>query len=370
MSVKISSKRNRSRRRNSLLSVINALLALVIVGLLVIGGLVFFGVQRFYADGPKQTEAVFIVERGASLASVAQKLEEGGLIFDRWTFQLGAIAKRKQRAIRAGEFRIAAYSSMADILKEITEGRPISYSITIPEGYTSWQVVEKINAAPNLVGKLNTIPPEGTLLPDTYSFERGDERQKIIDQMSAAMRTQLAKIWAGRAPNLPISTPRELVTLASIVEKETGVASERAMVAGVFINRLNKGMRLQSDPTIIYGITQGKGPLGRGLRRSEIEAKTPYNTYQIDGLPVGPIANPGVDALRAVANPAATKALYFVADGSGGHAFANSYAEHQRNVARWRKVEREQAKAAQLQAQKDAQTARDKLEAAQAKQGQ
>jgi len=370
MSAKTVSNGKRPRRSNAFLAMVNALLALIIIGLLVIGGLVVFGAQRFYADGPKSGQTAFMVERGASLASVAQKLEDDGLIADRWTFQLGAIAKRQQTAIRAGEFKIAAYSSMADILKEITQGRPISYSITIPEGYTSWQVVEKINAAPNLVGKIVDIPPEGSLLPDTYSFERGDKRQKILDQMSAAMQSQLAQIWAKRASDLPISTPKELVTLASIVEKETGVAAERPMVAGVFINRLNKGMRLQSDPTIIYGITQGKGPLSRGLRRSEIENKTPYNTYQIDGLPKGPIANPGVDALQAVANPAATKALYFVADGSGGHAFANSYAEHQRNVARWRQVEREQAKAAQLQAQKDAQTARDALEANQAKQGQ
>jgi len=370
MSVKTVNKKNRSRRRRSMLGVVNALLTLVVLALLLIGGLVAFGAQRFYSDGPKREETSFIVERGASLAGVAQKLENAGLIYDRWTFQFGAIAKSKQAAIRAGEFKIAAYSSMSDILKEITQGRPISYSITIPEGYTSWQVVERINATPNLVGKISDIPPEGTLLPDTYSFERGDERRKIVDQMIGAMRAQLTLIWAGRDQDLPISTPGELVTLASIVEKETGVAAERPLVAGVFINRLKRGMRLQSDPTIIYGITNGQAALGRGLRRSEIENKTPYNTYQIDGLPPGPIANPGIDALRAVANPAATKALYFVADGSGGHAFANSYAEHQRNVARWRQVEREQEKAAQLQAQKDAQAARDALEAAQAKPGQ
>jgi len=362
MSLKTLSKRNRQRLGGALLSVINALLTLVIIGLLVIGGVIAFGAQRFYADGPKSEQTAFIVERGASLASVAQKLENAKLISDRWTFQFGAMAQRQQSSIRAGEFKIAAYSSMADILKEITQGRPISYSITIPEGFTSWQVVEKLNKAPNLVGKIVDIPAEGSLLPDTYSFERGDERQKVLDQMSAAMRTQLAKIWAQREPDLPISSPGELVILASIVEKETGVASERALVARVFINRLNRGMRLQSDPTIIYGITNGKGQLSRGLRRSEIANKTPYNTYQIDGLPVGPITNPGVGALVAVARPAKSNALYFVADGSGGHAFANSYAEHQRNVARWRQVEREQAKAAQA--------AKDALEAGQAKQGQ
>ncbi|VAW15948.1 FIG004453: protein YceG like [hydrothermal vent metagenome] len=357
MSFKTGSKQNRRRRGSFLFGVINAILTLVVLAMLVIGGLVAFGAQRFYADGPKSEQSSFVVERGASLAGVAQKLENAGLIADRLTFQLAAMVQRKQSAIRAGEYNISPNASMADILKEITQGRPISYSLTIPEGFTSWQVVEKINATPNLIGKIVDIPPEGSLLPDTYSFERGDERQKLLDQMSAAMSSQLAQIWAGRAPDLPISSPGELVTLASIVEKETGVADERPMVAGVFINRLNRGMRLQSDPTIIYGITEGKATLSRGLRRSEIDAKTPYNTYQIDGLPVGPIANPGIDALQAVARPAKTDALYFVADGSGGHAFANSYAEHQRNVAAWRKVEREQAKAAQLQAQKDAQTA-------------
>ena len=360
-------KRTRSRRRHGLLDVFNAFLTLVVLGLVVVGGIVLFGSQRFYSEGPAAEDKVFLVERGAGLATIAQRLEFEDLIADRWTFQFGAMAQRKQTAIRAGEYNIVANSSMADILKEITEGRPISYAVTIPEGYTSWQVVERINAAANLVGEIEEIPPEGTLLPDTYSFERGAKRQDIIDQMAGALETQLAQIWEERAEGLPISTPEELLILASIVEKETGLADERPKVAGVFINRLNRGMRLQSDPTIIYGITNGEGTLGRGLRRSEIEASTPYNTYQIDGLPIGPIANPGVDSLRAVANPDETDALYFVADGTGGHAFANSYAEHQTNVARWRQVERERAQAAaEAEAQADAEAARDELEAEQA----
>ncbi len=370
MSTKNTRRRNRSRRRNSMLDVLNAFLTLVVLGLVIIGVLVALGAQRFYAEGPKSEDTVFLVERGAALATIAQKLENEKLVSDRWTFQFGTMAQRRQTAIRAGEYNIVANASMADILREITQGRPISYSLTIPEGYTSWQVVERLNAAPNLVGELSEVPPEGSLMPNTYSFERGNDRQDVLDQMSAAMDKQLAEIWSGRDEGLPISTPEELVILASIVEKETGVGSERAKVAGVFFNRLNKGMRLQSDPTIIYGITNGEGPLGRGLRRSEIEAKTPYNTYQIDALPPGPIANPGLETLRAVANPAPTDALYFVADGSGGHAFANTYAEHQRNVARWRRIEREREQAAQLQAEEEAAAARDALQAEQAQANQ
>ncbi len=359
--------RNRSRRRNGLLDVVNAFLTLVVLGLIIVAGVVLLGSQRFYSKGPVVEDRVFLVQRGASLSTIAQRLEAEGLVADRWTFQFGAMAQRKQAAIRAGEYNITANSSMADILKEITEGRPISYAVTIPEGYTSWQVVERINAAPNLVGEITEIPPEGSLLPDTYSFERGANRQDIIEQMTGALEKQLAEIWDNRADDLPISTPEELLILASIVEKETGLAAERPKVAGVFINRLNRGMRLQSDPTIIYGITNGEGTLGRGLRRSEIDASTPYNTYQIDGLPIGPIANPGVESLRAVANPEVTDALYFVADGTGGHAFANTYAEHQANVARWRQIEREQAQAAaEAEDEEDAEAARDELEAQQA----
>lgn len=359
--------KKRRRSRNSFLDFLNAMLTLVVLGLIVGGGLLFFGAQRFYADGPLVQDEVFLVQRGANLGSIASSLETANLISDRWTFQAGAMAQRKQSAIRAGEYRIVANASMADILKEITEGRAVTYSVTIPEGFTSWQAVQRINAASNLVGEITKIPPEGSLLPNTYNFERDSDRQAILDQMSATLETEVAQIWADRAEDLPIASPEEMIILASIVEKETGIADERPQVAAVFINRLNRGMRLQSDPTIIYGITNGEGPLGRGLRRSEIEAQNPYNTYQIDGLPPGPIANPGIEALRAVANPATTDALYFVADGTGGHAFANTYAQHQDNVARWRLIERERADAAaQAEALAEAEAARDALEAEQA----
>ncbi len=354
--------RKKRRSRNGFLEIVNALLTLVVLGLLVAGGILFFATQRYYADGPMNEDTVFLVEKGIGLGAVANRLEAANLISDRWIFQFGAMLQRKQASIRAGEYMIAARSSMADIMREITEGKAISYSVTIPEGLTSWEAVQRINAAPNLVGEITEIPPEGSLLPDTYSYERGSERQAIIDRMQAAFEAKVDEIWATRAPDLPLESPREMVILASIVEKETGIGSERAGVAAVFINRLNIGMRLQSDPTIIYGITNGRGPLGRGLRRSEIDEKTPYNTYQIDGLPPTPITNPGVAAMQAVVNPADIEALFFVADGSGGHAFANTYAEHQRNVARWRAIERERAAAA-AEAAKAEELARDEAEA-------
>ncbi len=361
-------KKRRRRERNGLIDTVNGFLTLLVLGLLIAGGLLIFGTQRFYADGPLTEPTNFMVERGTGLSTIAQKLELEGLIADRWTFQIGTTAQSKQGAIRAGEYAIPANASMADILFELTEGRPITYSVTVPEGFTSWQVVERINGAEFLTGELTEVPPEGTLMPNTYTFERGDDRQTILDQMSESMAEALPEIWENRDPDLPIETPEELVILASIIEKETAIPSERPLVAAVFVNRLNFNMRLQSDPTIIYGITLGEGTLGRGLRRSEIEEQTPYNTYQIDGLPPGPIANPGIESLRAAANPADSDALYFVADGTGGHAFANSYAEHQQNVARWREIERERLAleaeaAAELEA---AEAAREELQAQEA----
>ncbi len=359
--------KKKRRSRNGLLELLNAFLTILVLGILVAGGILFLGTQRYYAEGPMAEDRVFLVEQGIGLGAVANRLATANMIADRWVFQFGAMLQRKQSSIRAGEYNIAAKASMAEIMLEITEGKAITYSVTIPEGLTSWEAVQRINAASNLIGEITEIPPEGTLLPDTYSFERGSDRQAIIDRMSEAFQVQIAEIWASRAPDLPLTSAEEMVILASIVEKETGIGAERAGVAGVFINRLNIGMRLQSDPTIIYGITNGQGSLGRGLRRSEIDEKTPYNTYQIDRLPPGPITNPGVAAMRAVVNPADIEALFFVADGTGGHAFANTYAEHQVNVARWRAIERERAQAAaEVEAQAEAEAARDALQEQQA----
>lgn len=334
-------RRPRRRSRNGLVDVLNALLTLLVIALLVAGGVLLYGASQFYGDGPLAQETTFRVEAGSGLSSISTRLEEQGLISNRYIFQLGGRTLERTSIIQQGDFRIPAGASMADILKEITEGDPIRYAVTIPEGWTSWEVLQRVNANENLIGEVAALPPEGSILPGSYDYVPGATRQSVIDEMQAAMTAKLAEVWAARQADLPIETPEQLLILASIVERETGVASERPQVAAVFVNRLREGMRLQSDPTIIYGITQGQAPLGRGLRRSEIEAKTDYNTYQIDGLPPTPIANPGLDALEAVANPDSHDYLYFVAKGalpSEGHVFAETYAEHRKNVAQYRKL--------------------------------
>lgn len=357
----------RPRRRNALIDIVNGFLTLFVIGIVIVGAILFWGANRFYADGDFAEDTTFQVESGSGLSTIAQRLEDAGLIENRWIFQAGALAQKKERNVKAGEYELQAASSMADILKELTEGTPITHAVTIPEGWTSWQVAERVNANELLTGDPVEVPPEGSLMPDTYAFERGDDRATIIARMTKAQTEALAEVWAGRDPDLALETPEELVILASIVERETGVASERPQVASVFINRLKRNMRLQSDPTIIYGITRGVGTLGRGLKRSEIEQKTDYNTYQIDGLPAGPIDNPGLEALKATANPAKTKYLYFVAAGpvpSDGHLFAASYAEHRKNVAKWRAIEKQAAEeAAAAEAAKEAEQARAELEA-------
>ena len=358
-------KRAKPRRRNGLIDILNGVLSLFVIAMLLVGGLFFFGLNRFYSAGDIPQDTTFLVEPGSSLGLTAERLETQGLIDNRMIFQAAGLALKKQGKLKAGEFKIAAHSSMADILTELTEGVPVLYGVTVPEGFTSWQVIERINGDSHLIGEISNMPPEGSILPNTYSYIPGDTRQSVLDKMQAAQKKALDEIWAGRDPDLPIKTPEELVTLASVVEKETGVATERPQVAAVFVNRLKKGMRLQSDPTIIYGITKGQSTLGRGLKKSEIEAKTPYNTYQIDGLPAGPIANPGIESLRAAANPAKTKDLYFVAAGatpSDGHLFAENYADHRKNVAKWRAIEKQMA----IDAQADTEAAKDAIEAEQA----
>lgn len=350
-------KQRRGRQRRGFVDLVNALLTLVVLGLLVIGGLFLYGVHGFYAAGPIRADTNFVIEKGNSLSTVAEQLETQGLIDNRYVFQIGAWAMKKQGALKAGEFRLTASASMADVLKELTEGKPIQHGLTIPEGYTVAQVVDRMNRDTRLTGDLTRIPPEGGILPQTYNFEPGVSRQSVLDQMVAAQQKVVAEIWAGRAPDLPLASPDELVTLASIVEKETGVPSERGRVAAVFVNRLKKHMRLQSDPTIIYGITQGKAPLGRPLKRSEVEAATPYNTYQVDGLPPTPIDNPGLEALKATANPDKTNDIYFVAASTNpadGHLFAATYSEHRRNVAKLRAAEKVAAAEAEADAARDA----------------
>lgn len=356
-------RRRSNRQRSGLVEIANGLLALFILGVLAVAALFFYGVNRFYADSSIAGPTIFVVERGSGLSTTAARLEEAGLIENRFIFMIGAnVIMREGVRLQAGEFSIPARASMATILRELVEGRPVQYAVTIPEGFTSWQVVDRLNGEDLLTGEILALPPEGSVLPQTYNYDRGSRRDDVLARMQQDMKALLAQAWAECAPDVcgpdqPIRTPEQLVTLASIVEKETGIPAERPQVAAVFLNRLRKGMRLQSDPTIIYGITKGTEALGRDLRKSEIEAVNGYNTYTRDGLPVGPIANPGKDSLMAVANPATTSDLYFVAmgpDPSDGHLFAATYKEHQKNVARYRQALRQAESDAEAQAAKDA----------------
>ncbi len=355
-------KRKIKRQKSALVEITNGILTLFILGLLAVGAAFVYFANSFYAEGKLRQDTIFVVERGSGLSTIAAKLQENGIIENSLIFQLGTRAQNKERSIKAGEYKIAKFSSMADVLKELTEGTPITYSITIPEGLTSFEIVNRLNEAPNLVGEIIEIPPEGSLLPDTYLYERGEERANIIARMQESLEKELDKVWAERAPDLPIKNKQELLILASLIEKETGMPEERAEVAGVFVNRLNKGMKLQTDPAVIYGITLGKEKLGRGLKKSELKQETPYNTYVIDGLPPTPIANPGRESLKAAANPAKTENLYFVAAGASpsmGHLFAKTYAEHQKNVALYREAVRKAEQEAKEREQEEAENSQE-----------
>ncbi len=318
----------------------NALSVLIVLGIVL---LVAIGVAKreFAAPGPLEEEVIVQVPKGADIRETSALLAESGAIGNETLFRLGARYRGEARAIRYGEYRIPPRASMEEILAMMVRGDTVVHRITVAEGLTSWQVVELVRGSEVLTGEIEEVPPEGRLAPETYHVERGQTRAEVIDRMRALQEEILAEAWQKAEADLPLETPEEVLILASIVEKETGVPEERARVASVFLNRLRRGMRLQSDPTVVYGITEGKGPLGRGLRQSELERRTPYNTYVIAGLPPTPIANPGREAIMAVVNPAETDFLYFVADGTGGHVFAETLAEHNRNVRDWREIERE-----------------------------
>jgi len=275
--------------------------------------------------------------------AIATRLDREGVISDPYIFLAGVRFHRAERDLKAGEYAIPAHASMAAIMGILREGRSILHRLTIPEGLTSEQAMLLVAANPVLVGELPPVPAEGTILPETYSFTRGATRAELVADMRKAASDLMDELWAGRAENLPVKTREEAIILASIVEKETGVPSERPRVAAVFTNRLRKSMRLQSDPTIIYGLVGGKGALGRPIRRSELDRLTPYNTYLVDGLPPTPICNPGRASLEAVLNPPDTDELYFVADGTGGHAFSRTLKEHTERVREWRRIERRNA---------------------------
>lgn len=316
--------------------------ALIALGLAIL--IAMAGVWSYAGPGPKATAGeatVVVLERGSGVNQIGQTLRTAGVISSAGLFALAARMTGAAADLKAGEYEFRSGASMSRVLADIRAGKVVRRTITIPEGWTSAMALDAVNASPFLTGTA-VEPPEGSLLPDTYDIQRGDDRAAVLQRMADAHDKLLAELWLARQPGLPINSPEEAVILASIVEKETAVASERPRVAAVFVNRLRLGMLLQSDPTIIYGITRGR-PLGRGIRASELAADSPWNSYKAAGLPPGPIANPGRDALAAVLNPPKTDELYFVADGTGGHAFASTYEEHLRNVERWRAIERQRA---------------------------
>lgn len=293
----------------------------------------------WYSSGPVEEDAAFIVPSGSTLTSAAHKLEEEGHIHSAEAFLMRAKILGSGDPIKAGEFLLPAGASPSQILDIFQHGEVIRRFVTIPEGMPSVLVHEKLMAEPLLTGEI-PVPEEGSLLPNTYDFERGESRASVVARMQAAMDRALAELWPGKGPNSAVSTPEEAVILASIVEKETAKAEERPLVAGVLSNRVRIGMRLGADATTIYPITQGR-PLGRRIRVSELRDPNPYNTRAIDGLPIGPITNPGRESLAAVLNPAQTDALYYVADGTGGHVFSRTLEEHNANAERWRAIRRE-----------------------------
>lgn len=316
-------------------------LTILIVGCIALAGFVLVSVRSFTAPGPHQEATSVTLEKGVGLKGASDALEQAGVIESAMIFRIGARYRGDETALKFGEYEIPAAASMEEVLDIVVSGKSIQYKVTVAEGLTSWEIVELLREEQVLTGEIEDIPAEGTLAPDTYFVARGSSRTELLQRMRDAQEQILASAWADRDPDTPLRSPEEALTLASIIEKETGIAAERPLVGGVFVNRLNLRMRLQSDPTIIYGITEGEGTLDRPIMRADIAKPTAYNTYVIDRLPPGPIANPGREAITAALNPEETRAIYFVADGSGGHAFAETLREHQRNVAAWRKIERE-----------------------------
>lgn len=297
--------------------------------------------QAVARQGPLAQEKLVVIEKGSGVNRIAAQLRQEGVIADEWAFRFGAWRGKAGGAMKAGEYAFPAGASVADAISILQKGAVFQRRITIPEGLTSQEIVELLNGAEALEGEIGRIPAEGTLLPETYNYARGEKRNTLLDRMARGMEEALKAGWEKRKEGLPLKTMAEAVILASIVEKETGVAAERARIAGVFFNRLRRGMPLQSDPTTIYALTEGKGRLGRPLTRDDLLVQNPYNTYHAAGLPPGPIANPGRDSIIAVLMPEDNDYIYFVADGTGGHAFARTHEEHSQNVARWRKVQRE-----------------------------
>ncbi|MBD3786227.1 MAG: endolytic transglycosylase MltG [Sphingomonadales bacterium] len=378
--------------------IVSNFLTVLIVILIVIAGLIAWAKGQYEGPGPLAEAVCLQVERGASMSGVSERLRAQGAVSSAYILRAGADYEGKSSQLKFGSYLIEPGASMQGIVAQITEGGPSSCGtelnfrigvnaqqmvlreldpatkdfvevakfdpkteeapagfaeaagkadvrlrVTLAEGVTSWQVVEALKSADFLSGEIAAVPAEGSLAPDSYEVKRGSDRAALIAAMEASQAARLAAAWEARAPGLPYETMEEALVMASIVEKETGVPSERRQVASVFVNRLEQGMKLQTDPTVIYGVTKGEGVLGRGLRQSELRRATPYNTYVIDGLPPGPICNPGLEAIKAALDPDSTDYLFFVADGTGGHAFARTLDEHNRNVEAWRKIKAEAA---------------------------
>ncbi|HHS88924.1 MAG TPA: endolytic transglycosylase MltG [Rhodobacteraceae bacterium] len=372
-------------------------LTLMVVILVVVGGIIAWGKTQYIASGPLDEAICLRVKSGSNMRRVSEELAERGAVSSPAIFRIGASYSEKSEQLKAGSFLVPEKASMAEIVDIVTRGGastcgtevvfrigvnrtsmqvreldPVTkrfvevvsfdpaaeddpeaygdvreqadtrYRIAMAEGTTVWQVVQALKEADFLNGEVDAMPPEGMLAPDSYEVVAGAERGELLSRMQEEQARRLAEAWQDRADGLPIATPEEALVLASIIEKETGTPDERAQVASVFVNRLRRGMRLQTDPAVTYGVTNGQGNLGRGLRQSELRKETPYNTYVIEGLPPTPIANPGIDAINAALHPAETEFLFFVADGTGGHAFAKTLSEHNENVAKWRAIEAEQ----------------------------
>jgi UPF0755 protein len=329
-----------SRRRPMLSAFSGFLSFLLIMAIASMSGLVWSR-HRIDKPGPLAANKVLYIAPGTEVPDIIAELDREGVIDSPFMLNVALLLEGNRSKVKAGEYLFKQNASLSDVIDTLVSGKQVLHAITIPEGLTSEQIVERLRTSDILVGDITDVPKEGSMLPETYKVARDAVRVDVIKKMQDAQKRAVDQIWSRRASGLPLRSPYELVTLASIVEKETGKADERPRVASVFVNRLRNRMRLQSDPTIVYGLAGGKGSLGRGVTRAELEKPTPYNTYLIDGLPPGPIANPGRAALEAVANPSRTQDLYFVADGTGGHVFAETLDQHSRNVQRWRQIEKD-----------------------------
>jgi UPF0755 protein len=330
-------------KARSFLSALSGFLTFLLVMSLGVVASMILSQHELREAGPLTQDKVVYIAQGTDVPEIISLLNQQGIIDAPLLFNFSLLVEGNRSRVKAGEYIFHKNASMREVIDILVAGKQLLHAVTIPEGLTSEQIVQRLNDNELLTGDIREIPKEGSLLPETYKVPRGMARGDLIRKMQEEQKHVLDQVWSHRSADPNIRTPFDLLILASIVEKETGHADERPRVAAVFLNRLARGMRLQSDPTIVYGLVQGKGTLGRGILKSEVEQKTAYNTYAIDGLPPGPIANPGRAALEAVASPSRTKELYFVADGTGGHVFAETLEQHARNVARWRQIERDRS---------------------------